>query len=112
MYILFIAELPVPSVVDRESILFDEEEYIKRVEEIVAFDSFDDMAIQLKELVDQPQLRMGVAFLASQYIYVLFVIFSRIDKALDRVFPNEPTPEQRSLLYHIITASSHFGMSD
>lgn len=61
MYILFIAELPVPSVVDRESILFDEEEYIKRVEEIVAFDSFDDMAIQLKELVDQPQLRMGVA---------------------------------------------------
>ena len=94
---------------DRESILFDEEEYIKRVEEIVAFDSFDDMAIQL---VDQPQLRMGVAFLASQYIYVLFVIFSRIDKALDRVFPNEPTPEQRSLLYHIITASSHFGMSD
>ncbi|KAK8800430.1 hypothetical protein WA171_005061, partial [Blastocystis sp. BT1] len=93
-----VQKLPVPSVVDRESILFDEEEYIKRVEEIVAFDSFDDMAIQLKELVDQPQLRMGVAFLASH----------RIDKALDRVFPNEPTPEQRSLLYHIITASSHF----
>ena len=40
------------------------------------------------------------------------VILSRIDKALDRVFPNEPTPEQRSLLYHIVTAFSHFGIND
>ena len=72
MHILFIAELPVPSVVDRESILFDEEEYVKRVKEIVTLDSFDDMSIQLKELIDQPQLRMGVAFLASQYLWCSF----------------------------------------
>lgn len=62
----------MPSVVDRESIMFDEEEYVKGIEEIVKLNSFDDMASRLKELVDQPQLNIGVAFLASQYLDYLF----------------------------------------
>lgn len=47
--------------------MFDEEEYGKKVEEIVMLDSFDEMAKQLKDLVGNELRKMGAAVLGSQY---------------------------------------------
>lgn len=47
--------------------MFDEEEYGKKVEEIIMLDSFDEMAKQLKDLVGNELQQMGAVVLGSQY---------------------------------------------